>query len=313
MAMSPEQFHQARLQGIGGSDAAAVCGLSPWKSAFDVWLEKTGQVEPPDLSEDPAVRAGIALEDVVAQYFAEDYGRFHGLSPMKLRRRHQTLRHPRYPWMIAHLDREIVGWSSLLECKTASTFFNKDEWGPTGTDLVPQHYYIQVAHYLAVTGKKEGFLAVLFGGREFRWYLIRRDEEIINALVSRERDFWECVEAKREPAIDFTHPRALETLKRLYPGTNGAELTFEEDNPEHADVVAAHGLYQLAALHKRTADKRLDEAKARLLEAMGEAAVAHMPDGSRYVRSLRQVKEYTVAAKEYMDFRCYAPKGAEKK
>lgn len=103
-----------RKAGIGGSEAAAIVGLNPWKSAFQLWMEKTGQVEPEDLSDNEYVYWGNVLEQAVADRFCE-------LTGKKVQRR-GMLQDDEYPYMLASVDRMVVGENAGLECKTTNAF-----------------------------------------------------------------------------------------------------------------------------------------------------------------------------------------------
>ncbi|HHW14817.1 MAG TPA: YqaJ viral recombinase family protein, partial [Firmicutes bacterium] len=138
--MAREAWLAERRRGIGGSDAAAIAGLSKWRSPMAVWLEKTGQVEPEEPGE--AALWGTKLEDVVARHFAEATG-------FKVQRCNAILQHPERPWMLANIDRYVLDPArgrGLLEVKTTNAW-NHD----ASEDKAPDHYLIQVHHYLAVT------------------------------------------------------------------------------------------------------------------------------------------------------------------
>lgn len=202
--MSHEEWLEWRRKGIGGSDAAAVAGLSPWKSPIAVWLEKTGQAEPEKPGE--AAYWGRVLEDVVAREFSIRTG-------LRVRRRNAILKHQEHEWMIANIDREIVGVREGLECKTTSAY-NANEWKD---DEVPAQYILQVQHYLAVTGYEAWWIAVLIGGNRFVYKRIERDEELIQELIEIERDFWENhVLANVPPNLDGSRA-STELVKRMYP------------------------------------------------------------------------------------------------
>lgn len=202
--MTREQWLEERRKGIGGSDAAAVAGLSPWKSPVEVWLEKTGQVEPEEPGE--AAYWGTVLEDVVAREFSIRTG-------LKVRRRNAILQHPRYPWMLANVDRFVVGENVGLECKTTSAY-NAKEWEG---EEIPAQYILQVQHYMAVTGAYSWWLAVLIGGNRFIYKKIGRDDELIEQLIEIEKDFWENhVLANVPPELDGS-PASTEFVKKMYP------------------------------------------------------------------------------------------------
>lgn len=201
-----EAFLAERLTGIGGSDAAAIVGLNPWQSSYNLFLQKTGKIAPDDLSANAAVTWGTKLEDVVADHYAEVTG-------ATVHRVNRTLRHPHYPYMMAHLDRRIVGDKKGLEVKTAGAFAaSSEEWGASGTDEIPAHYLCQVQHYMAVTGYVEFDLAALIGGRDFRIYTIPRHEQMIAGLIAAEADFWRRVCENDPPS-----PRTADEARDRWP------------------------------------------------------------------------------------------------
>ena len=215
--MERNEWREWRRRGIGGSDAAAVAGLSRWRSPVQVWLEKTGQIEHVEDSE--AMYWGRILEDVVAKEFVERTGK-------KVRRRHAILQHPSYPFMIANVDRMVVGEDAGLECKTAGAW-GRDEWA---NDAIPEEHVIQCQHYMAVTGLTRWYIAVLIGGQHFLWQAIERDEEIVGYLIQIEKDFWRLVETNVPPAMDGTDS-STQALKILYPESQGSVIEL----PQEAD------------------------------------------------------------------------------
>jgi putative phage-type endonuclease len=197
-------FHAERLTGIGGSDIACIVGLDPYRSAFDVFLEKTGQKPPEDLSENQAVEWGSILEEPVARKFSRVTG-------LKIGRVNKLLRHPYFPFVIAHIDFRIYKTREGLEVKTAGYWASKsDEWGPDGTDEIPANYLCQVQWYLGCTGWDRWHVAALIGGSEFRRYVVERDEAFIAHLFARAGEFWSHVEARTVPPGAATMEEALE-------------------------------------------------------------------------------------------------------
>lgn len=175
---------QARRHSIGGSDAAAAVGLSPYKTPYQLWEEKTGRAEPDDLSANDAVYFGNELEDIVARAFTRDTGK-------KVQRRNDLLVHKSYDFITANLDRIVVGEPAILECKTANQFYGMTEhWGDAGTDQVPEHYLLQCMHYLGVTVKEVAYLGALVGGQDYRTYTIERSDDLIKDLFEAEEAFW---------------------------------------------------------------------------------------------------------------------------
>ena len=137
--MSHEEWLTWRKRGIGGSEAASIAGLNPWSSALKVYMDKISE-EIEGISDNERMRVGRDLEDYVAKRFEE-------ATSKKVRRENFLLQHPEHEFMIANLDRVIVGENAFLECKTTSSY-GKAEW----EDGIPLHYELQCLHYMAVGG-----------------------------------------------------------------------------------------------------------------------------------------------------------------
>lgn len=166
-----------RKTGIGGSDAGAICGVNPFSSAMKVFKDKTSEgIEEQD---NEAIQIGHDLEDYVAQRFTEATG-------LKVRKSNFMYRSRKHPFMIADIDRFVVGEDAGLECKTASAY-NADKWADGN---IPLHYVMQCYHYMAVTGKRVWYIAVVILGREFTYRKLEWDNELIERLISIEDNFW---------------------------------------------------------------------------------------------------------------------------
>lgn len=171
------EWLRLRKSGIGGSDAGAICGVNPYSSAMKVFLDKTSkEVEEQDSE---AIRIGHDLEDYVAQRFTEATG-------LKVRKSNFMYRSMEYPFMIADVDRLIVGEDAGLECKTTSAY-NADKWADGD---IPLHYIMQCYHYMAVTGKRTWYIAAVILGREFTYRKLNWDDELISRLITMEENFW---------------------------------------------------------------------------------------------------------------------------
>lgn len=203
-----QKWLAVRNMGIGGSDAATIMGLNPYKSPYRLWLEKTGQAEPPDLSDNQFVYWGTVNEGNIANWFSEQTG--------KKVMRCGTLQNVENPWMLANVDRLIVGENAGLEIKTAGVSQYK-KWQD---DEVPDQYYCQCLHYMAVTGADAWYIAVLIGGNEARWKKIQRNEDDIKALVEREKEFWQLVQDKNTPPVDWTDDCAAALRERYKDGAD---------------------------------------------------------------------------------------------
>lgn len=271
--MSRERWLEERRKGIGGSDVAKIAGVSRWGTPLSVFLEKTGAF----VQDEPGESAywGEVLEDVVAAEFAKRTG-------LKVRRRNSICFHKDYPWMLANIDREVVGANKGLECKTTSAFA-KDGWDG---DELPDAYYLQVQHYIEVMGWESCFVACLIGGQRFIWKEVFRDTTTIASLIEIERDFWRRVEANDPPPLCVLDDPAM-----LYPEDTDPELLEPDD-----DMIAV--AENLAAITERMAGLESD-AKAlqlKIKERIGEHAGIHGIATWRTTKAKAEVDMQRVAA-----------------
>lgn len=176
--MDNREWLKLRKTGIGGSDAGTLCGLNPYSSPVKLFYDKTANYI--EETENEPIRQGKDLEGYVAQRFME-------ATALKVRRSKFMYRSKEHPFMIADVDRLVVGQDAGLECKTANAY-NADKWKDGN---IPPHYLLQCYHYMAVTGKRSWYIAAVILGVEFVYHKLEWDGGLIDALVTVERDFWE--------------------------------------------------------------------------------------------------------------------------
>jgi len=259
---------EVRKAGIGGSDAAAAVGLNPYKSQLELWLEKTGRdagLEKPDPKDTTApVYWGSLLEPIVAAAYTQQTGN-------RVRKVNAVLQSPSVPYMLANIDREVVGAPDvqILECKTAGEFGAK-LW----KEGVPEYVQLQVQHQLAVTGKQAADVAVLLCGQRLVVHRILRDEELIARLIELEGRFWQYVENDTPPPADGS-ASAEKALRCLFPRDTGTVIDFSSDR-ELSAVFA-----DLQAIRSKMAALGEEEGKLkqRLQQAMGGASKAIFETG----------------------------------
>ena len=208
--MSKEEWLKHRQSGIGGSDASAVAGINPWKTAVQVYIDKKQE----EVKEVKSFRMelGNRLEGFVAELFTEETG-------LKVRNVNGILANEKYPFAFANIDRAIVGEKAFLECKTTNSYAAKD-W----ENGIPAHYEIQCLHYMAVTGATHCYIAALIGNQEFKWYKLERDQETIDYLMKIEKDFWENNVLKDEIPVPDGSYAYSEYLKEKYPSSIKEEI-----------------------------------------------------------------------------------------
>lgn len=254
-----EEWKDLRSKYIGGSDAAAVVGLNAYSSQYSLWAEKTGRI--PGFEGNLATEVGTFLEEFVAQKFAQETGK-------RVRKCNLSIFNSDYPWAIANIDREIVGEDAGLEIKTTSELNLKQFKGGE----YPATYYAQMVHYLAVTGKKRWYLAVLIGNKEFRWFTLERDEGEIAALMGAEKDFWRLVETDTQPVADGMEATSKAILS-AFPESNGSSVDLYVYRAELARYLA------LAAQIKELEQHR--DAAANIVKAFMAEAERGECDGFR--------------------------------
>jgi putative phage-type endonuclease len=198
---------------LGGSDIAAIMGLSRWSSPLRLWAEKTGKIEHPDLSDNEAVEMGRDLEEFVAQKFSQRTGK-------TVRRAPKKYTHKDYDFLAANVDRLITDSDELLECKTC-TLWKKDEW----EEGIPQEYVLQVIWYLGITGRKTGWIAVLIGGQKFMYKQIDFDAELFKIMVEKAIVFWQMVQEDIAPEA---MPQDGDTLFELFPNSTDDLIENQE-------------------------------------------------------------------------------------
>lgn len=283
MTLTAEQ-QDLRRHSIGSSDAAASIGLNPYFTAVELWQEKRG-IAPP-FTGNEATKWGQLLEPAVRQEYAERTARVVRL-PL------DTLFHEEFPFISCHPD-GITDDGRLYEGKCARY---ADNWGDEGTDLIPEHYLIQVQHAMAVTRLPVCDVAVLIGGADFRIYHIPAEAALQASILEAEREFWDHVQKGTQPVMDYSAPGAIAVLKKLYPGTNGKTVKADEK------TIEARERFEASKAAEKSGKENADAAKAQMLDFMGEASVLMFPDGKGLRRAKVDRRAYEVAATSYMDAR----------
>jgi putative phage-type endonuclease len=189
-AKNRDDWHAARRQGIGASDAPVVMRLSPWKTPLQLYYEKRGEATKELAEPNEAMEWGLLLEEVIARVYAARTGN-------RVRRVNKILRDEKYPFVIANLDRVIVGKPVGVEIKTTRS---DEEWGEEGTDEVPEHVITQCQHQMRVANLIEVDIPVLIAGNNLRVYRVKRNESFIASIVRAEMEFWDMVKAGQPPA-----------------------------------------------------------------------------------------------------------------
>lgn len=270
--MSRAEFLAQRRKGIGGSDISALLGLNPWKSSFELYLDKTGRLEEnltPEQEE--RMKWGTILEDVIAKDYAEQQG-------VRVQRINQQMSHPEHDCCVANVDRVVLddgsrarfdgervkGANKVLEVKTANAFaINSDDWGDEGSEVVPTNYWLQVMWYMGITQLPVADVAVLFGGQRQKIFTIDFDKTVFDDLVDQAVDWWEkhiIADMPPEPTNEYE-------AKLKWAKSNGAEIQVTQ---EELDLI--NSLREIRSLRKSLEDEE-KELRDRLIPALKDGEI----------------------------------------
>ncbi|HEX7647500.1 MAG TPA: YqaJ viral recombinase family protein [Noviherbaspirillum sp.] len=253
-----------RSKFIGGSDAAAILGVSKWKTPYQLWLEKTGQWQQPDDPERAKVLArGKRWEPVVIEMLIDELqDRGHEVEVIG--------RNLRYidqgcDFLACELDLELLvdGEECNGEMKTIHPFAAKD-WGEQGTDAIPVYYTAQAMHGLMVKPRRRCIVAGLIGADDLRVHEVLRDDGVIEHMRLAEIDFWQRIRDGVPP-----DPVNLDDLALMFRSDDGSEVALPEGGDLHDDLL------KLRAVKAKLKAYEQEEAllEFRLKRYMGEAQV----------------------------------------
>ena len=255
-----EAWLKVRNDSIGGSEAAAIIGMNPWKSAYTLWLEKTGQSQQEDISDNECVHFGTILEQVVADEFCRREG--------KKVRKCGLFRSNKYPFMTASFDRLLVGEDAGLECKTSNAF-KREEWDE---GEIPPNYYVQCQHYMLVSGLPRWYIACLIGGNHFVSWVVERNDDDIAALEQAEIAFWDKVQRHIMPEVDGSES-STDSLKKMYKGGQAEPVMLPQ---ESMDLLKR--LDELKAL-KADIDSQTKDIQNKLCAMLGDNEIGIIGEG----------------------------------
>lgn len=282
---SRQRWLEARKKGIGASDAPIVLGLSPWKTALELWAEKRGLLDDV-VEETEAMRMGRRLERIVAAEYRERHPERKVTNPGA-----RTLtRHPEHPFLFATLDRTIDDPSEgpgVLEIKTTG-----ERWAEQWEEGAPLMYQVQLQHQLMVSGLRWGVLAVLIGGRKFVEHRYERSEEFLATLLEAELEFWRSVESGEAPTIK-PNAATARALERLHPDDNGESVILGGEAFEIDDRLLAVK-QQIKAL-----EDEKEDLEGRLKSLIGANTYGVLPGVATYSWKTYERREYTVKASKF--------------
>lgn len=275
------EWLEYRRKGLGGSDAAAVLGISPFRTARDLYYDKLGIVTADDQENWVQLEVGNLLEPLVARIFAKKTG-------LKIYQRKCMFQHPHYPWMLADLDYLVEmpdGKTVILEIKTTN-YNAKDKWWCEGIEIVPPYYESQGRHYMAVMNLDRVYYCCLYGNNEDETIIrhIDRDMAYETELIALEQDFWENNVLKKLPPPYFEYDGKL-ILESLRRSLGLAEKKLEPVTLTQAQSARVAHFRELQSEKKKfdakskQVENEMKQLKALIVADMGTSSTAISADG----------------------------------
>ena len=281
MPLTIEQ-RETRRHAIGSSDAAAIMGVDPFKTAGDVWLVKTGRAD--DFEGNEHTRRGDLLEPALVTFAEQELG-------VKLKRGVQVVC-KKHPELAANLDALHVDAFAPVEAKSSS---NESEWGEPGSDQVPDRVIVQTHHQMFCIGPtaRVAYVPVIvpeYKRFDFRMYRVERDDKLAEMIAERCLDFrMRYIVAGLVP--DNFKP-SIDVLKRV--------RRIPDTVAKVADTIVE--TYIAASEAFKAADKARDNAKAQLIAAL-DTAEAGQWSGGKFTYLTTKRKGYQVEACEFRQLR----------
>lgn len=259
---SEADWHRLRALDLTSTDCAALFGLSPYCTLFELWHRKKGALSV-DIPENDRMKWGGRLESAIAAGIAEDQG--WTVAPMKDYKRMPEHR------LGSSFDYRIITGNSendgILEIKNVDWLAFKNGWTMEGDELVaPAHIELQVQHQMLVSGLKWARIAAFIGGNDTRLLARSADEQVHLAILNKARAFWRSIETNTPPPA--TYPGDASAIIALHQHAEPGKVI---DAPEAAELIEA---YKAAAEQEKQANEAKETAKARLLTLIGDAEKA---------------------------------------
>lgn len=264
--LSEEQLHM-RMTGIGASEAAAACGMSPWKQTVELYLQKIGEAKP--IEENRDLMFGRFMEAGGISYWSAMRG-------IDVKYPLPTIRHPEYPFILATGDAQIDAGHGL-EFKTME-WWRWRQMAEAGIEDVAPEYVMQAQHQMLVMGWEKVTLAVLVG-KDLHDVPVGRNDRLQKMIVDRESTFWrDHVEKRIPPDVDFSREDALRCVQALYPQCGEETVQLSDASCE------AWVEYESIGQAIRDQEAQRKALKARVLAEIGENYAGVLSDGTRMIR-----------------------------
>lgn len=292
MAIS-EANKSARAKRVGSSDAPTVMGVNPYKQPLELWREKTGRVDAPNLDAKLAIIMGNHLEMPIAQAWAAGRG-LHVYADT------DSYICSQWDKAVSHIDLRIEEEpNNIIEVKNrgARQAQHYGESGGDGGDVMPSDY-VQCQHHMMCSTWDSVYLVVYLGGGDLRHFTIERDADYIDRLLDAEQLFWAHVEDDVPPEMDLRHRTSAGLIKSMYPSIRPDEIVTLGDFGQslHEEIERQRQL-------EKAAKEAGAIARTAIQELLGESSFGLIPSGGGYRRKSVKRKAYSVAEVEYVECR----------
>ncbi len=275
--LSRPEWLEYRRRGLGGSDAAAVLGISPFRTARDLYYDKTGVVTADNQENWVALEIGNLLEPLAAKIFSIKTG-------LKVYQRKCMFQHPEHPWMLADLDYLADlpdGTTAIVEIKTTN-YNAQSKWWYNGAEIVPVYYESQGRHYMAVMNLDRVFFCCLYGNNEDEVIIrcLDRDMDYEAELIALEEDFWQNnVLAHNPPPYTENGNLIMESLRRtLGPAdTDAPPVAFSK--AQSARITRYLELQQESRCRCADIDTEMERLKALIAADLGTSCTGICENG----------------------------------
>lgn len=290
--MSKDDWIKRRKNGIGGSDAASVLGLNPYKSSISVYMDKIDE-EAVDNSYEDEVSYKMELGNKLKNFVANE---FMLKTNKKVRNVNGILKNDKYPFALANIDRAIVGEKAFLVCKVTNSY-SKKLWQKE----VPIYKQIQCYHYMAVTGATHCYIAALIGNEELVIHKIERNEELINQIMDLEKSFWDkCVLGKSLPMPDGNDDYS-KILQGLYKDSTDEELILFEKTDLLSRYDEVCELIKDLDMEKKSVEQYLQlQMKEYEVAYLGDRKITWKKQSRSVIDTKRLKKEHPELVEKYM-------------
>lgn len=295
MALTEAQL-VARRPKIGGSDAAAILGKDPYRTAHEVALRIRGEIDPDTALDDADhIFFGNEMEGVLARFYERKH-KVELYTP-------EQMAHPKYPFIVVNIDRRIKGIDHIaIECKntglrpaSAGEQPVAERWGAPGTNEVPERVYLQCMHGMMLDPALKTFHVLrCYGGNAYQAFAVDRNDEQIELLEQIEVEFYENVQKGILPEPDWGHRSTRDMIKRAFRKIEGTI----EHMPKLAEWTK---VWEETAAERLRLQKLEEGLKNQIEYLMGNTEIAVLPDGRKWKRKTVVRKPYTVEGSTYIE------------